>query len=157
MQQTQPRKLKQSKEKNPLTQVFNRDLVLIRYAEDIANILSLQQFNSDFQRYRETNNYWQTINSIQLTPNCKIGLGKYFSFTFSPIFYDEKVTDQFTKQDKLPPIQDFMPEIVTNVSQKMRGKIEYDYQQYGIEDKVLMLNNPAAYCLKQCNKICYYI
>lgn len=93
-----------------------------------------------------------------MAPNCKIGLGKYFKFTFSPIFYDKQVEDTFDfKKKKIPPIHDFMPDIVQKVSDKMRSEIEYNYKQFGSEDKELMVYNPHLYCLKVCNKICYYI
>lgn len=42
--------------------------------------------------------------------------------------------------------------------EKLKGKVQFDYQQFNVYDeKELMKFNPAAYCLKQCNKIGYYI
>lgn len=105
-----------------------------------------------------------------MTPQCRIGLGNYFRFTFSPLCYEheEKKVVEKTEDDGEPTENPYDPEIAIkktrqptyksheNLANKLLGTVEFDFNQYGEDDIYLQLKHPQAYCLKVCNKIGYY-
>jgi len=51
--------------------------------------MSEMDLQNEINKIRPADPYWQNVSCIQMTPNSKIGLGKYFRFTFSPIIIDK--------------------------------------------------------------------
>lgn len=89
---------------------FYKDFVIVTYADGSTSLMSLQEFNNKGIK----KNYWFSVTTVQSAPNTKLGLGKFFKFTFSPVFFDDSIDEGITKQrqDKnLPPLLDFLPEI----------------------------------------------
>ena len=118
-----------------------KDAILIRYKNDneqtYVRVLSDTEFINEFKR-RANDSFWLTIDSIQTTIKSRIGLGKPFIFTFnSPCYKKDTATDQ--------------------IVQSYDGDIEFDFRQFGMNDYLLMMNSPVAYCLKTCHKIGYYL
>ena len=92
-----------------------------------------------------------------------------FEFTFTPCFDD---SDQsFAKQKEAiinrvkeidtcegSSVLDFLPDLGQSLSDKfLTPKIVYDYNMFPSNDQALMLSSPSSYCLKQCNKIGFYL
>ena len=98
--------------------------------------------------------FWNSLTCVQLTPQAKIGLGKAFKFTFTPICHRRKPVPKKEgwKQSKLKT-----QDRGAKLRAKYDGPIEYDYKQFGDDDLTLQLRNPQAACLKYCNKIGYYL
>ena len=76
---------------------------------------------------KATDNYWQEITSISLTPSAKIGLGKLYTFEFvAPCFEDP--ANKVNKPSKRGPKQESM---------SFYGKVEFNYRQFGEDDDML--------------------
>lgn len=93
---TRPEKrgrMKKNLEEDPLISQFYKDSILIRYNQGFEQILSETDFNQEINGnvYRANHPYWQTINCVMLTPQNKIGLGKHFKFTFTPMCIEKDI------------------------------------------------------------------
>ena len=53
--------------------------------QEYAKVAGDHDFQNDFIKRRPTDAYWLNMTSIQLTPLNKVGFGRFFKFTFSPV------------------------------------------------------------------------
>lgn len=123
------------------------------YCKTALKLISEAEFAKKDGRMRGHDEFWNAISCVQMTPQTKIGLGKVFKLTFSPICHRESRPKKEAKKNPKIKTEDKGAKLRA----KFDGPIEYDYRQFGDDDLTLQLKNPQAFCLKQCNKIGYYL
>lgn len=72
-----------------IKEFFYTELYLIRFKPEKSlhpeKIYTDEKFRTEITKLRPTDSLWDTIESVLLIPQTKIGLGKPFRFTFTPI------------------------------------------------------------------------
>lgn len=89
--------------------------------------------------YKATDDYWNQLESITVTPISTRGLGEHFTFEFVAPCYETVKEGTVERQEE-----------------SFYGGIKFDYKQFGSGDTRLSKENPIHYCLKLCHKIGYY-
>lgn len=152
----------QKPKESALSKHFYEDLYILKvfdnpevkdYCHTTTMLISKDEFAQKDGRMRHNDEFWSSLSCIQMTPQTKIGLGKAFKFTFSPICHRDPKPKKVPKQNPKIKTQDKGAKLRA----KFDGPIEYDFKQFGDDDVTLQLKNPHAFCLKQCNKMGFYL
>ena len=93
-------------------------------------------------RMRGHDEFWNSVSCLMMTPQCKIGLGKAFKFTFTPILLEGErdISDKinmeqpkFKDQYTIPKKESYN----SKIKNKYQGKVQFDFNQFGNDDLFL--------------------
>lgn len=163
-----PKKLGK-KSDSVLPQLYYKDMVLVRYLDkDKQEKLKVQnesEFHQDFHNIKPSDPHWCNLRSIQMVPLNKLGLGATLKFSFCPVQLEghDLVPKDFQHDRNSKKFHELLPHMMEAIESKLLTNpvpIAFDFRQFeqpGETETQLMLRDPQAFCLKQCNKIGYYL
>ena len=88
--------------------------------QDYAKVSGDHDFQNDFIKRRPADSYWLNMTSIQLTPLNKIGFGRFFKFTFSPVCLEKGGVVTLPSKNKRAFYRD--------LSARFLGSVHYDHK-----------------------------